>query len=192
MKHLITTPTKTFVVPKSSPHLAAAAAKVVGVQQHTTTSNTKQPVVLSIQPPPPPPQQPTKPLTISINEVFACAQPLPLQDEAKMSSNKGKMTTIADLKVQEHLDPMQLVLGSTILEDSEDLEKHLQEEDRQEAVDPDHLMAVEVGEILIHQVVEMEEVLLADIQDQVVCQEQWSGAACYSTKTSPNWRRHSP
>ena len=37
-----------------------------------------------------------KPLTISINQVFACAQPLPLQEDAKHQS-KGKMTTMADL-----------------------------------------------------------------------------------------------
>lgn len=35
-----------------------------------------------------------KPLAISISQVFACAQPLPLQEDAKHQS-KGKMTTIA-------------------------------------------------------------------------------------------------
>merc|ERR1711997_554851 len=38
----------------------------------------------------------TKPLAISISQVFACAQPLPLQEDAKHQS-KGKMTTMADL-----------------------------------------------------------------------------------------------
>jgi len=38
----------------------------------------------------------SKPLAISISQVFACAQPLPLQEEAKHQS-KGKMTTMADL-----------------------------------------------------------------------------------------------
>ena len=38
----------------------------------------------------------SKPLAISISQVFACAQPLPLQEDAKHQS-KGKMTTIADL-----------------------------------------------------------------------------------------------
>ena len=92
-----------------------------------------------------------------------------------------------------------MVQGSSILEDPEGLEEHLQEEDLQEAMDPDHLMAeetqtpqgVEVEEILTHQVVE-EEALMADTQDQVVCQEQWSGAACYSTKTSPNCKSIQP
>ena len=37
-----------------------------------------------------------KPLAISISQVFACAQPLPLQEDAKHQS-KGKMTTMADL-----------------------------------------------------------------------------------------------
>jgi hypothetical protein len=35
-------------------------------------------------------------MAISISQVFACAQPLPLQEEAKHHS-KGKMTTMADL-----------------------------------------------------------------------------------------------
>lgn len=38
----------------------------------------------------------SKPLAISISQVFACAQPLPLQEDAKHQS-KGKMTTMADL-----------------------------------------------------------------------------------------------
>merc|ERR1712223_1342744 len=38
----------------------------------------------------------TKPLAISISQVFACAQPLPLQEDAEHQS-KGKMTTMADL-----------------------------------------------------------------------------------------------
>ena len=54
----------------------------------------------------------TKPktLTISISEVFACAQPLPLQEEAKQH-NKGKMTTMADLEPQAaSLGPLNAVL----------------------------------------------------------------------------------
>ena len=71
-----------------------------------------------------------------------------------------------------------MVQGSSILEEPEGLEEqHLQEEDPQEGMDPDHLreeetqtpQGVEVEEILIHQV-EVEEVLMADFQDQVVCQ----------------------
>jgi len=41
----------------------------------------------------------TKPLAISISQVFACAQPLPLQEDAKFN-NKGKMTTMADLETR--------------------------------------------------------------------------------------------
>ena len=37
------------------------------------------------------------PMTLSISQVFACAQPLPLQEDAKHNS-RGKMTTLADLE----------------------------------------------------------------------------------------------
>jgi len=40
-----------------------------------------------------------KPLAISISQVFACAQPLPLQEDAK-HGNKGKQTTMADLETR--------------------------------------------------------------------------------------------
>ena len=51
-----------------------------------------------------------KTLTISISEVFACAQPLPLQEEARQH-NKGKMTTMADLEPQAaSLGPLNAVL----------------------------------------------------------------------------------
>ena len=51
-----------------------------------------------------------KTLTISISEVFACAQPLPLQEEARQH-NKGKMTTMADLQPQAaSLGPLNAVL----------------------------------------------------------------------------------
>jgi hypothetical protein len=36
-------------------------------------------------------------MTLSISQVFACAQPLPLQEEAK-HNGRGKMTTLADLE----------------------------------------------------------------------------------------------
>ena len=55
------------------------------------------------------PEKP-KTLTISISEVFACAQPLPLQEEARQH-NKGKMTTMADLEPQAaSLGPLNAVL----------------------------------------------------------------------------------
>ena len=37
------------------------------------------------------------PVTLSISQVFACAQPLPLQEDAK-HNGRGKMTTLADLE----------------------------------------------------------------------------------------------
>ena len=37
------------------------------------------------------------PMSISISQVFACAQPLPLQEDAK-HHGRGKMTTLADLE----------------------------------------------------------------------------------------------
>jgi uncharacterized Zn-finger protein len=36
-------------------------------------------------------------MTLSISQVFACAQPLPLQEDAK-HNGRGKMTTLADLE----------------------------------------------------------------------------------------------
>ena len=45
------------------------------------------------------PVKTSKPLAISISQVFACAQPLPLQEDAKFN-NKGKMTTMADLETR--------------------------------------------------------------------------------------------
>ena len=56
------------------------------------------------------PTEKPKTLTISISEVFACAQPLPLQEEARQH-NKGKMTTMADLEPQAaSLGPLNAVL----------------------------------------------------------------------------------
>merc|ERR1719510_2578636 len=56
------------------------------------------------------PAEKPKTLTISISEVFACAQPLPLQEEAR-PHNKGKMTTMADLEPQAaSLGPLNAVL----------------------------------------------------------------------------------
>ena len=65
-----------------------------------------------------------------------------------------------------------MVQGSSILEDPEGLEEHLQEEDPQEGMDPDHLreeetqtpQGVEVEE-MIHLAVVVEEALKAVIQD---------------------------
>ena len=73
----------------------AVAAATAGGTKYVLQQGPAQP-----QQPQAQPQPQKQPLTISINEVFACAQPLPLQDEARASTNKGKMTTIADLKVQ--------------------------------------------------------------------------------------------
>merc|ERR1719510_2699517 len=56
------------------------------------------------------PAEKPKTLTISISEVFACAQPLPLQEEARQQ-HKGKMTTMADLEPHAaSLGPLNAVL----------------------------------------------------------------------------------
>ena len=56
------------------------------------------------------PTEKPKTLTISISEVFASAQPLPLQEEARQH-NKGKMTTMADLEPQAaSMGPLNAVL----------------------------------------------------------------------------------
>ena len=56
------------------------------------------------------PVKTSKPLAISISQVFACAQPLPLQEDAKFN-NKGKMTTMADLETRGLFQPAAFVQG---------------------------------------------------------------------------------
>ena len=75
---------------------------------------------------------------------------------------------------------MQVVLGSSILVEPEGLEEHLQEEDPQEEMDPDHLreeesqtpQGVEVVEETLILQEEVEEAHMVEFQGQVVCQEE--------------------
>ena len=97
-------PTSTIVRPK---HQTVVHQNTLGTSNSSFSSNSELGIartnntVVSEKP---------KTLTISISEVFACAQPLPLQEEARQH-NKGKMTTMADLQPQAaSLGPLNAVL----------------------------------------------------------------------------------
>ena len=96
-------PTSTIVKPKQQ----TVVQNSPGISNNATTSQGGFRVVTS---PKIEPVEKPKTLTISISEVFACAQPLPLQEEARQH-NKGKMTTMADLELQHaSLGPLNAVL----------------------------------------------------------------------------------
>ena len=97
-------PTSTIVRPR---HQTVVHQNTLGTSNSSFSSNSELGIarsnntVASEKP---------KTLTISISEVFACAQPLPLQEEARQH-NKGKMTTMADLEPQAaSLGPLNAVL----------------------------------------------------------------------------------
>ena len=98
-------PTSTIVRPK--PQNATLIQTPINIATSTASSNPGFSLTESnkIETPEKP-----KTLTISISEVFASAQPLPLQEEARQH-NKGKMTTMADLEPQAaSMGPLNAVL----------------------------------------------------------------------------------
>ena len=98
-------PTSTIVRPK--PQNATLIQNPISIAPTLATSNSGFSITESqkIEVPEKP-----KTLTISISEVFASAQPLPLQEEARQH-NKGKMTTMADLEPQAaSMGPLNAVL----------------------------------------------------------------------------------
>ena len=98
-------PTSTIVRPK--PQNATLIQNPISIA--TSSASSSSGFTLTESPKIEPTEKP-KTLTISISEVFASAQPLPLQEEARQH-NKGKMTTMADLEPQAaSMGPLNAVL----------------------------------------------------------------------------------
>jgi hypothetical protein len=76
-----------FVVPTSSMKSNKTTTHIVNLAPVNASTSSSSPSFKN------------KPLAISISQVFACAQPLPLQEDAK-HGNKGKQTTMADLETR--------------------------------------------------------------------------------------------